>query len=260
MKKLLFFLLAIATIGCKQPKETREIPGAYNMLLQSLNDGQKDSILVGAKQLKIYTSDHMMYASYRADSSSSFGIATYTAEPEGVKEVIIYSAANSTDNTSHPTYDLKIETTPNGYKQAIEGLESDGRKYTVKEDYETVSSARTSPMDGAWKLTKRFAVTGKDTVMSDIIQYKTYWAGHVVWGVSYMDSVKTKHTGIGYGSFEMNGENKTREVVEVTTFYTIRGSTFDIDIAFNGADQFTQIITGADGTKNVEMYERLKKN
>jgi hypothetical protein len=117
----------------------------------------------------------------------------------------------------------------------------------------------TSPLDGAWKQTRSYSIKGNDTVNNKVTQYKTYYAGTVVWGGTSVDSSGKQHTGTGFGKFEMNGNNKVKESMAGSTFYQVRGHDFDIDIVMNGADGFTQTINNADGSKSVEVYERLKK-
>ena len=95
--------------------------------------------------------------------------------------------------------------------------------------------------------------------MNKTVQYKTYNAGHFMWGHTFADSTNKLHTGMGYGTFEMNGTNKVKENVSVSTYYQARGKSFDIDIEMNGADEFKQTITESNGDKGVEVYQRLKK-
>ncbi len=256
MRKLIF-IVAIFALGCKS-KETLEMPGAYNLLSQSVNDGQKDSIMVGVKQLKIYTANHMMYAHLTADSASSFGVGSYSIQPDGVKENIMYTSTDSTVTEPGGFFNLAIEKTPTGYKQVITGIESQGIKYKLTEEYESVGVTKSSPLDGAWKLLKRYSITDKDTVRSEATQFKTYYAGHVVWGVTYVDTLKHKHTGFGYGSFDMTSDSKVKETIEVTSFSSIGAMSFDIDIEFKGPDGYKQKITGTDGVKHIEEYQRLK--
>lgn len=257
MRKLIF-IVAIVALGCKS-KETPEMPGAYNMMSQSVNDGQKDSTMVGVRQLKIYTGDHMMYAHFTSDSVSSFGIATYSVGPEGVKENMIYTASESTDDTTNPHFDLQIESTPTGYKQVIAGIEVQGKTYSLTEEYELVGAAKTTPIDGAWKSIRRYTVNGKDTSAAEGTQFKIYYASHVVWGGTYLDSAKRQSTAIGFGTFDMTGDNKVKEKNEVSSFASVRGRLIDIDIEFNNHDGFKQTITGTDGLKYIEEYQRLKK-
>ncbi|HEX5025457.1 MAG TPA: hypothetical protein VFV68_09295, partial [Agriterribacter sp.] len=89
--------------------------------------------------------------------------------------------------------------------------------------------------------------------------YKTYYKGHFVWGNSYIDSAKKTHTGIGFGNFTMDGTNKVKETVTASTFSEINGMVFNISIAMNGSDEFSQTITNTDSSKTIEVYQRLKK-
>ncbi len=257
MKKLVFFFAAVAILGCT--KEIRDMPGAYNMVSQSLHDGKKDSVIVGVKQLKIYTPDYMMYTRFGADSISSFGIATYGLVEGSIKENLIYSSVDSTEDVTNPLFHLEIESTAAGYRQVITGLEAQSKKYTLTEEYESVGEPKTSPLDGAWEIVKSYSITGPDTTTQDLKEYKTYFAGHLMFGVNYLDSLKLMHTAIGYGRFEMQGDNKLKETFDVSTFPFMRGNSFDVAIEFDGPDRFKQTITDSTGRKDCEVWERLIK-
>ncbi len=202
----------------------------------------------------------MMYANVNpADSASSFGIGPYTADTGGVKENLIYSAADTTANTSPGSFNLVIENTPKGYKQVIPEIESGGQKFRLTEEYDAVGTTEKSPLDGAWKEIKSYTIKGKDTTVNNATQFKTYYAGHFIFGHTWADSTKKLHTGMGYGTFAMNGTNKVKENVEASTYYQVRGKIFDIDIELTGADEFKQTITESNGDKGVEIYQRVKK-
>jgi hypothetical protein len=50
-----------------------------------------------------------------------------------------------------------------------------------------------------------------------------------------------------------------KESVTASNYSQIRGKKFDIDIEMNGTDEFKQTITGDNGQKDVEVYQRVKK-
>ena len=57
----------------------------------------------------------------------------------------------------------------------------------------------------------------------------------------------------------MLGDNKAKENMIASTYSVVRGQSFDVDIAMNGADEFTQTITNKDGSKEIETYQRVRK-
>ena len=259
MKSIIPFVL-LALLSCNNAKETMLMPGAYNMLSSSVFDGEKDTTYTTLKEFKIYTYDYMMYVNISpADSVSRFGIGAYSADSGKVIENIIYGATDSTASSNPANFTLLIEKTEKGYKQVIPELVSRGKKYRLTEDYETVSTAIKTPLDGAWKQTKSYRIKGTDTVVQNVTQFKTFFAGQFMFGHTYKDSTNRLHTGIGYGAFELNGKDKLKEHVETTTYYQLRGKDIDIDIEMNGTDAYKQTITNADGTKDVEEYQLLKK-
>ena len=249
-------------IACNSPQKNENIsmPGAYKMLSQSVKGPKVDTTYLSLQQLKIYTDDYMMYANINpSDSMSSFGIGTFSAEKDTVTEKVIYSASDSSRNDNGGNFKLVITKTDKGYKQVIPEIESQGQKFMLTEEYESAGTAAKSPIDGAWKMSKVFYVKGKDTSTVKATQFKVYYAGHFIWGHSYTDSAQKKHTGMGFGKFEMNGTNKLKETVAASTYYQIRGQDVELDIEMNGNDEFKQTITNKDGGKSVEIYQRLKK-
>lgn len=260
--KLILAIGLAALAGCtnSDKKEAMSMPGAYTMLSQSANDGKKDTTYTTLKQLKIYTADYMMYANVNpSDSVSSFGIGTYTVNGDSVTEHVIYNAGDTSASETPANFTLVIEKTAKGYKQVIPEIKMGDQKIKLTEEYETSGTATTAGLDGAWKETKGYTIKGKDTSANKSIQYKTYYGGYFIFGHTYKDSTGKLHTGMGYGTFAMNGTNKVKENVTASTYSQIRGKSFDIDIEMNGADEFKQTITDTDGSKAVEIYQRLKK-
>lgn len=259
MQRVILLLLVLVGLSCSRPaKESINMSGAYRMLSQKIKDADTDSLITGAHQLKIYTPEFMMYVNFNErDSLAAFGIGTYMLNSRGLTENVIYSASDSVIQTDPASYNLGIEVTPTGYKQIIGEIMMGGNPYELTEEYENVSMEKTSPLDGAWKLVRIFDVIDGDTSVYEMTQYKTYHTGHFMYGFTFLDSTGKPHTGMGYGNFEMLGDNKVREVVTVST-YNIVGRTFDIDLIFDGPDNYTQIITDSTGVKNVEVYERMK--
>lgn len=65
-------------------------------------------------------------------------------------------------------------------------------------------------------------------------------------------------TGIGFGTFVMEGDNKIKETDLNSSFAVIAGHSFTIDIELNGTDHYKQTISYPDGSKSIEFYDRLK--
>jgi hypothetical protein len=259
--KLMFAALLLLFIGCKSKDKTENtsMPGAYKMLSQTRKSTTVDTTIKGGQQLKIYTDDFIMYAGINSpDSVSWFGVGSYSMNKDTVSEHIVYSAGDSTSDDTARHYTLMIEKTTKGYKQVIPEIGTGNNKVKLTEDYETVGTSSKSDLDGSWKLVKRFTVKGTDTTKQETVQYKTYFAGYCIWGNTWKDSVNKQHTGIGFGTFTMTG-NKVKESMTASTYSDVRGHSFDIDIALNGKDEFTQTMTNPDGTKGVEVYTRMKK-
>lgn len=261
MKNYLILTVLIATFGCNSTtKEEPNLSGAYNML--SLTTTEQDGTVVnreGVQQLKIFTKQYLMYVDFnRLDSTASFGIGTYTPGPGIITENIIYSASDSIVNTLGGEFDLDIEMNPNGYQQVITSTNTEGQKTKSTESYEFVGTTATSPLDGAWREIKSYYIDKGDTSMFPMTQYKTYYAGHFMYGQNYEDATGRVHTGMGFGTYEMVSDTLVKEVVTVSTTGN-SGRTFIIEIEFNGPDEYKQTITDENGVLNVEIYRRLEK-
>lgn len=260
--KLILAIALFTFISCNnaEKNEAMKMPGAYTMLSQSVNDGNRDTTYTTLKQLKIYTEDHMMYANVNpADSVSGFGIGTYSTNADSVTENVVYNASDTSANANAANFTLVIETTAKGYKQVIPEMTMGEQKLRLTEEYESSGTTAKSPLDGAWKQINAFTIKGKDTISQKGIQYKTYYAGHFIFGHTYTDSTQKLHTGMGYGTFVMNGTNKVKENVAASTYHQIRGKSFDIDIEMKGTDEFKQTLINSNGDIGVEVYQRLKK-
>lgn len=262
MKKIILCLVVLSAIGCnnKSVKETPDMPGAYLMISQIVNDGNKDMKYPTRKQLKIYTDDFMMYAQVNTvDSVSSFGVGTYNADTGTVIENVIYRARDTTYNIAPVRYRLNITKTPDGYEQVIPEIILDSQKNRLTEVYQTVGTPAKSPLDGIWKETNSYIVEGKDTTKNTRTQFKAFYAGNFMFGHTIKDAASHYHTGIGFGTFEMTGNNKMKETDLNSTYQIIAGQSFNIDVEITGTDNYKQTISNADGSKSVEFYERLKK-
>lgn len=256
-------VLLLIALGCSAPKkETPAISGAYNMLRVTTRTDGDATTREGVQQLKIFTKQYMMYVLFDKNNpnGASFGIGTYVARPGGITEHIIYSASGGTVNTTGGVYELEIEMKPNGYQQVINGVNEAGEKTISTELYESVGTDVTSPLDGMWREIRTYNIDDGDTAVFNMTQYKAYYAGHFMYGHTFEDATTSgaTHTGMGFGTFEMVSDTQTKELVTVST-YENSGRAIDIEIEFNGPDEYKQTITDENGVQNVEIYRRMEK-
>lgn len=257
MKPVLAFCFLLL-LSCSNKKEDVSMEGAYNMILQKASTGTSDSIYK-RNQLKIYTEDHMMFANINPpDSISGFGIATYSTKGDTVTENIIFGAYDTSRNANPRTFNLGIEKSDVGFTQTIPTIQMETGSVTLVEIYDQVGTAdNTSPLDGAWKQTAAYHIVHDDTTTGSLTQYKTFGSGHFIWGHTYSDSVS--HTAVGFGKFVLN-DNKLKETVQASTYHDVRGRDVNIEVEFDGKDKYKQTTINPDGSKGVELYERLKKD
>ncbi len=253
-------MILLAACTASETKEPVKMTGAYKMVSSQVKSATTDTTYTNGEQMKIFTDDFMMYAYINSpDSVSSFGIGSYTASGDTITENVLFNANDSMSNDNPGSFSLIITKTENGYTQAISGMENNaGEKFDLIETYESAGDKTTSAIDGAWKLVNRYWIKGADSVNINGIQYKTYGSGKVIWGHHGTDSLNKGYTGLGFGSFTLNG-TKMKESMKASTYHDVRGKDFDIEIEMMGTDGFKQTMANADGSKNIEIYERLKK-
>ena len=258
-----FFLLAfiIIFLGCDADKKSTDMAGAYSLYRQVINDGTKDS-LTDRNQLKIYTDRHMMYASSTGrDSLANYGVGTYEVKDGKIYEYIFFRASEGSIIENRDTAVLQIEPSNTGYMQVIEEIEVAGVKYKFSEQYDKVSKGTTSPLDGAWKQTSSQFISARgDTITNrNPIQFKMFWSGFYIWAQTNKDSANKNVSVFGYGSFEMDGKEKSRETTWNSTFRTaLMGRTYEVFFEFDGKDAYKQTIEFRTGDKAIEFYQRLK--
>jgi hypothetical protein len=261
MKKLIFLAVVLAVIGCNtsKVKPKPKMAGAYFMISQTVNDGKKDTKYTDLKQLKIYADSFFMYAQVNpSDSVSGFGVGSYTTDTGTVIENSMFVGRDTTIATDPQTYRLNINMTADGYKQVIPEITINNQKSKLTEEYQKVSIDSITPLDGVWKETDYYLVKGKDTTRSPRTQYKTFYAGYFMYGQTYKDATSKIHTGIGFGTFTMEGNTKIKEMDLNSTYSIAVGQAFSIDVEMDGTDHYKQTIVNSDSTKSVEFYERLK--
>src|SRR5450432_2800150 len=130
MKNLILSFMVLYTMSCNTSttKETPNMPGAYLMTSQTINDGKKDTKFTSLKQLKIYTDSFFMFTQVNpADSVSGFGVGSYSIDSGMVIENQIYAARDTSYNTTPDSYKLNITKTPDGYK-AVMAVSIDSQK------------------------------------------------------------------------------------------------------------------------------------
>ncbi|HVE61548.1 MAG TPA: hypothetical protein VNA26_07000 [Chitinophagaceae bacterium] len=237
-----------------------DMQGAYSMTRQVVNDGTKDSVTT-RPQFKIYTDRYMIYVNQRLnDSLANYGIGTYKMQDGKLIEYVFF---RSSDGARKDSFELKINKTGDGYTQIIEfPADSQGRKFVLTEDYKKVGqAATTTPLDGAWKQTKAMYTPNKGSTSTEEnpTQFKVYQSGHFIWVNTTQDSATKKPVSVfGYGSFTMEGKNKSKEINSNSSYVTsLVGKPIMLELEFMGKDAYKQTIVTPDG-KQVEFYHRLK--
>jgi hypothetical protein len=257
MKTVLGFILIASIVACQQekPEKPLSMAGAYTMTRQVLNDGTKDSLL-DRSQLKIFTDKYVMYASPNlTDSFANFGIGKYHVTDGRIVEEIFYTTSSDKRDSSV----LMIENNVNGYKQVIEHIPIEGKDYKLTEEYQNVGSAISSPLDGAWKQVRNVYITNKgdSSVNTTPVEYKIYQSGYFIWAITTKDSAQKDVSVFGYGTFDYDGKNKSKETMMNSTFVSTKGKGYDVAVEMNGRNAYRQTITFANGDRSIEYYERI---
>lgn len=264
MKAIIFSFLVIGLISCNTSSDVDapKMSGVYSMQSQTIDDGTDKTTLKDLKQLKIYTDKYFMYVqANRGNSIYSFGVGTYSVDDSGyVIEKSIYSASDSTFNSEPRTYTLDITTNVDGYRQFIPDITIGGQKATLTEEYKRSGTETTTPLEGVWKQTNFYIVNGNDTTSIDRTQYKAYYHGYFMYGQYYVDdSTGRNTTGMGYGSFKMENDHQMKETDLNSSYNIIPGQVYTIDIEMIDENSYKQTLTQEDGSKHIEVYQRLRE-
>ena len=262
MKNLILCCMVVALVSCTSSvKKAPDMKGAYFMTSQTVTNDKENVTYSDLKQLKIYTDSFMMYTQVNpADSVSGFGVGTYSSDSGKIIEQQIYTSRDSGFSTSPAvSYALTITKTPEGYTQFIPEITIDSQKSKLTEEYQSVGKAQETPLDGVWKETAFYVVKGNDTTRDNRTQYKAYYAGYFMFGQTIKDAAGKIHTGIGFGTFVMNGDKQIKETDLNSTYAILVGSPFDVNFEMQGPDNYMQTITNSDSSRSIEVYERLKK-
>lgn len=258
MKKSLTMLATCLIMAASLiAQDKTAMTGAWQMTKQVANDGTRDTLLK-QEQLKIYTDRYMMYASPRAtDSFGEYGIATYHRDGDKVVENIFYTSSSGEVNDSAI---LKITPLKNGYRQVIDYSDQNG-KLLLTEDYSRAGKPEKTPLDGAWEQVKNITIgsNGDTTVSTVVKQFKVYHSGHFIWAKPSKDPASNNFvTYYGYGTFKMHNNNRAVETNINSTYHNLVGQPVNIEIETMGKDSYKQTIRNGDGTRSVEIYQRLK--
>ncbi|MCO6498329.1 MAG: hypothetical protein J5I50_11785 [Chitinophagaceae bacterium] len=255
-------VIMMLVYGCSRSLDLSEqMPGTYFLTLQTVE--QPDGRVTNyndLKQLKIYTDHQFMYTQINpADSTSSFGVGSYTTDGDTLVEHVIYTSRGEAYDDQPIDHSLFIKITGVGYEQIINSIMIKGIPSKLVEHYDMSPPKPETPLDGVWKEVKGFGVSAdNDTTVYKRTQYKAFWNGYFMFGhTNYLeDSVIS--TGMGFGNFEMISDTQFQETDLNSSYPIIAGNTFTIDLKMPDKDHFTQVIKNADGSYSVEMYERLK--
>ena len=199
----------------------------------------------------------MMYTQVNpSDSASAFGVGFYSTDTGTVIEKDIYSARDTIIG-SPATYSLNITQTPDGYTQVIPEIIVGNQKSRLTEEYQSMGKVQKTPLDGIWKEVDFYIIKGNDTVRHERTQYKAFYDGYFMYGQTFKDSSNRMFTGIGFGTYVMDGDKRIKETDLNSTYSIAVGQSFPIDFEMMGPDHYKQTITSPDNSKSVELYERV---
>ena len=63
---------------------------------------------------------------------------------------------------------------------------------------------------------------------------------------------------MGFGTFKMENDHQIKETDLNSSFNIIPGQVYTIDIDMINENSYKQTLTQADGSKHIEIYQRLK--
>lgn len=264
MKNPISVIFLVFLFGCGNTTTPDELDmsGVYQMEYQEIDNGNQKNRVTDLRQLKIYTDDYFMYTQANPrDSSYAFGVGTYRVNRDSgiVVEHVIYSASGNNADSSGIEYPLHITTDIDGYTQQIPDIKIRGEDVRLTERYKRSKKQDSTPLDGVWREVEFYTVNGNDTTRVNRTQFKTFYSGYFMWGQANTDSAGNVTTAMGFGSFDMPDKTHLKETDLNSTYAITPGQTFDVEIEFLGNDRYKQTLPNSDGSRNVEVYERMKQ-
>jgi len=201
-------------------------------------------------QIKIYSKGRFMYAFENALTNNidvGAGNATWN---NGV--MVEVPRVNHDGPVSGYSFDVAIEPTAAGFKQAIIGMPYEGGRLLDMVEVWNTASEETSPFDGLWTLEAR------DTADSDITAFaetKMIGGGHFIWlqNVAYQGE-KAQH--FGYGSFAVDVEGNAIETAMVSSMEEYEGTVNAVKMVLIDENHFKQSFT-YNGEVITQSYVRM---
>jgi hypothetical protein len=259
MKRILVFaaLLSCMLAGCKKNKGL-SMTGVYKLEKQWISGGGNDSVYQKT-QIKIYTAHQFIYAGMTADSAVSFGVGNY--KPDTGNRIVENEFYSSYRLDTSRVFKVDIKSMDTGFTQKIADIATlKGVKYDLMETYGKETPGDTTKLDGLWKMSKSYLVSGKDTTKKEVTQYKIFQGGHFLFAGRYLvDKTSNKFkNNFGYGSFSLSGG----DLVEENTLSSDASALthkFNIKISFTSDNEYTQVISDAKSNQqSIETYSRVK--
>lgn len=263
MRKILYTIIIAAFSCCNNGSEQQksDMPGVYVLLSKKIEGGPIDSVVKGINQLKIYTDNYFMYTSINsAEKVASFAIGSYTKDDSNLTEHVQFSTIG-TSNIKPVDITFNVNKTQEGYNQTTKdtsSLQTPGILYTEK--YKYAGTKVKTIIDGVWKQIETYSVKGTDTTWDTGTNFKICYDGYVMWGDFHINPATQKHdTYMGFGTFEMQGNNKLTEYYIKSNYTVNEGKTFYIDVEFRNKDEFKQTISDSlNGVRYIEVYHRFE--
>ena len=189
----------------------------------------------------------------------SFGVGNY--KPDSGNRVIEKEFYSSYRLDTSRAFKVDITKTDTGFTQKIPAIATiKGVKYDLMEQYSKSPSGDTTKLDGLWKMSKSYLVTGKDTVKKEVTQYKIFQGGQFLFAGRYLvdKSANKFKNNFGYGSFSLKGDDLVEENTIASDASALKRK-FNIKVAFSGDSEYTQVISDAkNNQQSIETYVRIK--
>lgn len=258
------FFLIVATLltclisGCKKAQRL-SYSGVFKLEKQTISDGNKDTTWI-RKQMKIYTDRNYIYGGMAADSSIRIGIGSY--ELDSGNRVVEHNIFNSKALDSTQIFVLSVKKTNSGFVAAVPDWErTKNTTFKLTEEYNELSLAGISALDGVWTLDEIVRVKGKDTSRQHETKFKVFWRGHCLFIHRYSvapvgDQYKD---GFGYGTFGLKN-NILSESEKMVSQINTGNRSFDTRVTFSGPDKYIQqFIDPKTNEQTAEVYKRLRQ-
>lgn len=263
MKKIIYLLLAIGSVSiysCSNADQTANdsMAGIYTRDLTKITDTAQDTLMqenTVSNQAKIYSDKHVIYAGMNQDSTTYFGVGSYTMS-NGIVSETMFCYPGIKDTSA--IFSASITLLDNGFSQSIDYKGTQWGDVTGTEYYTKWEDGENGGLtNGLYKASEHIWIMNGDTMVTDWSDYKLMQNGHFIYAVTGTNLVSGAETSLaGSGKFRIEGN----QLIEQEKHFLSGewGPEMTVDIMDITENSFVQHFNRETAGEHIITYELVK--